>query len=180
MANPSGGNAGSGGRGGNAAGVGGDDDRMGRLVLARMKTLEESFADVVRGMKVLQTSQLPSAAASGVSSAVQTSDDEAVGTRGARRSAVAGGWRELGGRGKGGKRRRTRTAEERFRPEKWRSLTEEKRAWTPEGGTGSRWKGKGRIGDREGEGSDVDDDRAEDETEDVGEEDEFLRKGSSL
>lgn len=34
----------------------GDRDRMGRLVLARMKTLEESFADVVREMRDLKTS----------------------------------------------------------------------------------------------------------------------------
>jgi hypothetical protein len=34
----------------------GDRDRMGRLVLARMKTLEESFADVVREMRDLKYS----------------------------------------------------------------------------------------------------------------------------
>ncbi|KAF7557221.1 hypothetical protein G7046_g6082 [Stylonectria norvegica] len=37
----------------------GDRDRMGRLVLARMKTLEESFADVIREMRDLKTSTAP-------------------------------------------------------------------------------------------------------------------------
>lgn len=40
-----------------------DRDRMSRLVLARMKTLEEGFAEVVNGMRVLQqTSGFPSTA----------------------------------------------------------------------------------------------------------------------
>lgn len=40
-----------------------DRDRMSRLVLARMKTLEEGFADVVKEMKVLQrSSAVPSTA----------------------------------------------------------------------------------------------------------------------
>lgn len=34
----------------------GDRDRIGRLVLARMKTLEESFADVVRDLRDLKHS----------------------------------------------------------------------------------------------------------------------------
>lgn len=41
-----------------------DEDRMGRLVLARMKTLEESFADVVKEMRVLR-SAVPTAQNSG-------------------------------------------------------------------------------------------------------------------
>ena len=43
----------------------GDSDRLSRLVLARMKTLEEGFASVVHEMRVLQqqrASALPSAA----------------------------------------------------------------------------------------------------------------------
>jgi hypothetical protein len=41
------------GAGGNDSG---DRDRMGRLVLARMKTLEESFADVIKEMRDLKKS----------------------------------------------------------------------------------------------------------------------------
>lgn len=45
-------------------GVGGvdaaDRDRMGRLVLARMKTLEESFAEVIKEMRDMKTSTPPS------------------------------------------------------------------------------------------------------------------------
>ncbi|CAM1511388.1 Fc.00g089010.m01.CDS01 [Cosmosporella sp. VM-42] len=37
----------------------GDRDRMGRLVLARMKTLEESFADVIRDLRDLKDSTAP-------------------------------------------------------------------------------------------------------------------------
>jgi hypothetical protein len=36
-----------------------DRDRVGRLVLARMKTLEESFADVIKEMRELRTSTAP-------------------------------------------------------------------------------------------------------------------------
>ncbi|SPO00109.1 related to YVC1 - vacuolar cation channel [Cephalotrichum gorgonifer] len=36
-----------------------DRDRMGRLVLARMKTLEESFADVIREMRELKSATAP-------------------------------------------------------------------------------------------------------------------------
>lgn len=39
--------------------AGGDGDRMGRLVLARMKTLEESFADVIREMRELKSVTAP-------------------------------------------------------------------------------------------------------------------------
>lgn len=39
-----------------SAGDSADRDRMGRLVLARMKTLEESFADVIREMRDLKNS----------------------------------------------------------------------------------------------------------------------------
>ena len=43
--------------------LGGDSDRMSRLVLARMKTLEEGFADVVREIRAMQrTSGHPSTA----------------------------------------------------------------------------------------------------------------------
>ncbi|KAI3320057.1 hypothetical protein HD806DRAFT_507619 [Xylariaceae sp. AK1471] len=44
-----------------------DADRMGRLVLARMKTLEESFADVVREVQLMR---------SGVPTAQNSADDE--------------------------------------------------------------------------------------------------------
>lgn len=36
-----------------------DRDRMGRLVLARMKTLEESFADVIKEMRDLKNTSTP-------------------------------------------------------------------------------------------------------------------------
>ena len=39
-----------------------DSDRMSRLMLARMKTLEEGFADIVREMRVLRSSGHPSTA----------------------------------------------------------------------------------------------------------------------
>lgn len=46
-----------------------DSDRMSRLVLARMKTLEEGFADVVREIRSLQRSSgLPSTARNSASS----------------------------------------------------------------------------------------------------------------
>lgn len=50
-----------------------DRDRMSRLVLARMKTLEEGLADVAKGMKVLQRS-------SALPSMVQTSASASEGT----------------------------------------------------------------------------------------------------
>lgn len=57
-----------------------DRDRMGRLVLARMKTLEEGFADVVKEMKTLQRSSgvsttTHSSASDGPESAVWKGDD---------------------------------------------------------------------------------------------------------
>lgn len=50
-----------------------DRDRMSRLVLARMKTLEEGLADVAKGMKVLQRS-------SALPSTVNTSASEGTGS----------------------------------------------------------------------------------------------------
>ncbi|KUI56826.1 Calcium channel YVC1 [Cytospora mali] len=50
-----------------------DRDRMGRLVLARMKTLEEGFADVVKEMKTLQRT-------SGVSTTTHSSASEGTGS----------------------------------------------------------------------------------------------------
>lgn len=50
-----------------------DRDRMGRLVLARMKTLEEGFADMLREMKTLQRS-------GGVSSVTHSSASEGTGS----------------------------------------------------------------------------------------------------
>lgn len=50
-----------------------DRDRMSRLVLARMKTLEEGFADVVKGMRGLQRS-------SGMPSTAHTSASEGTGS----------------------------------------------------------------------------------------------------
>ncbi|PKS09241.1 hypothetical protein jhhlp_003855 [Lomentospora prolificans] len=44
---------------GGAAAEAADRDRMGRLVLARMKTLEESFADVVKEMRELKSATAP-------------------------------------------------------------------------------------------------------------------------
>jgi hypothetical protein len=39
---------------------GADQDRMGRLILARMKTLEEGFADIIKEMRDLKTSSTAS------------------------------------------------------------------------------------------------------------------------
>lgn len=52
---------GMGGMGGLGGGTGdsADRDRMGRIMLARMKTLEESFADVVREMRELKSATAP-------------------------------------------------------------------------------------------------------------------------
>lgn len=50
-----------------------DRDRMGRLVLARMKTLEEGFADVVKEMRSIQRS-------SGMTSTAQNSASEGTGS----------------------------------------------------------------------------------------------------
>lgn len=44
---------------GDGAGDSADRDRMGRIMLARMKTLEESFADVVREMRELKSATAP-------------------------------------------------------------------------------------------------------------------------
>jgi hypothetical protein len=44
---------------GTRVGDSGDRDRMGRLVLARMKTLEEGFADVVKEMRELKSATAP-------------------------------------------------------------------------------------------------------------------------
>ncbi|OAA62576.1 integral membrane channel protein [Niveomyces insectorum RCEF 264] len=59
-----------------------DRDRMSRLVLARMKTLEESFTDVVRELRALQEQQQQQhleRMASGQTSSRSTSDSEAAG-----------------------------------------------------------------------------------------------------
>jgi len=135
------------GHGGRA---GGDSDRLSRLVLARMKTLEEGFADVVREMRVLQR-------ASRGSSRVHSSGDDASG-RGVATIEVAG-------HGRPGVRRRNRTTftlPSQQRPPSRLSMREEKVG----------------LGLDKGKGKDVDDDDVDDE--DDAADTSFTRRGSSL
>lgn len=68
-----------------------DRDRMSRLVLARMKTLEESFTDVVHELRSLQKQQ-QAALASGQVSAAASERATAIGlSRSGRTSAVVSG-----------------------------------------------------------------------------------------
>jgi hypothetical protein len=101
---------------------GADHDRMSRLVLAKMKTLEESFADVVREMRAMQRS-------SGRPSTAHTSDSEAD-SKGGRRGTIA--TVEVAGRERRGKApgvRRSQTATSRRtepRPRSRLSMREER------------------------------------------------------
>ncbi len=135
---------------------GGDSDRMSRLMLARMKTLEEGFADVVREMKVLQQT-------SGLPSINHSSADEGRGS-GLATIEVAGrskGRRQIGGG------RRPRAAPGRHsdgRPPSRLSMRE----------------GTVGLGLDKGKGKVRDDSRPDGDDNDDGPDEGFSRRGSSV
>ncbi|KAJ0118001.1 hypothetical protein J7T55_014452 [Diaporthe amygdali] len=80
-----------------------DRDRMSRLVLARMKTLEEGFSDMVKEMKSLQRSNTARNSASEGGSIVWDGEGDGVRTpytifEAAERNGAAGGGARTGGR----------------------------------------------------------------------------------
>ena len=119
----------------------GDNDRMSRLMLAKMKTLEESLGDVVREMRVLR---------SAVPSTAHNSGDDGSGGGGRPRRPMAKSAGsspgpaliEVAGRDRGTGLRRSMTATGRLRD--------------VEGG--SKWKGKEKAVSGEGSSDDDHDD----------------------
>ncbi|KAH7328145.1 hypothetical protein B0I35DRAFT_416682 [Stachybotrys elegans] len=143
------------GSGGEAA----DGGRMGKLILARMKTLEEGFADVIKEMRDLKTSS---------TAPTTTRNSSADELKGALQSAGAGRTR--------GKRTRGDITPRRGvtkRPGSQRSMLESRVGMSPtEAGT-SKNKGKGK-------GKEIAYYTEEEEDQQEGRDDSFTRRGSSL
>lgn len=146
-----------------------NSDRLSRLVLARMKTLEEGFADVIREVKVLQqrSSGMPS---------LQNSGDEDSWRGNLRRSGSGSGFIEVAGRTRVSKYNtrgnsvtaaRAMAAAGEERPVSRLSMREDKV------GMPHDVKGKGK-------GKEVRTPAEYDDTDDDGFDDSFTRRGSSL
>lgn len=136
-----------------------DSDRMSRLMLAKMKTLEESLSDVVREMRVLR-STVPSTAHNsgsegGGGSAIKARRQmakSAGSSPGPAYIEVAGG--QVRGRDRVGELRRSHTAMARTSSE-WRAYAGQQRKSgdahdEAEGRQTSKWKGKGKAVSEEG------------------------------
>ncbi|KAI7918110.1 hypothetical protein M0657_007768 [Pyricularia oryzae] len=150
-----------------------NSDRMSRLVLARMKTLEEGFADVIREVKVLQ--QQRSSGNPSINPSMHNSGEEEYWRGSPRRAGSGSGLVEVAGRnrvtryysrGNSASAARAIAAAARERPASRLSMREDKVGMPVD------TKGKGKEVKTPAEYDDTDDD--------VGFDDSFTKRGSSL
>ncbi|KAK3318450.1 hypothetical protein B0H66DRAFT_477234 [Apodospora peruviana] len=152
----------------------GDNDRMSRLMLAKMKTLEESLGDVVREMRVLRSAVPSTTHNSGDDGSpssnprqqqrlkVVTTADSSPGPA----TTEVAGRRDREQRGGGGIRR-SRTTTAAARTPEWKSPSQ-------------RWKGKQKAVSHVPSSDDGEYDNEDDSLLDEREGDSFTKKGSSF